>query len=166
MTNTSETLKSHLDRLGLTVGRFAELIGVNRNTVGRWLSGERGIPKVVLLYLELLGPKPKQVNERVAPRTQTAPSTPASPTIDPSWALAEGFLTIDAVVQSVSALFQQLLWLLLSKGVFEKAELMAAIDVCIASSRRESALRSAAAVAYLSDIRATIDAGDPDQRTH
>ena len=118
-------LKSHLDRLGLTVGRFAELIGVNRNTVGRWLSGERGIPKVVLLYLELV--QPDQVNERAIRQIEGTRSSSAGGQIGPSRALAERILSIDTVVQSTSALMQQLLWLLLSKRVFEKSELIAAI---------------------------------------
>jgi hypothetical protein len=85
---------------------------------------------------------------------------------DPSRALAERMLSIDAVVQSTNALLQQLLWLLLAKGVFAKSELVAAIEVCIASSRRESAFGREAAAAHLAEIKATIEAGDPFQRTH
>jgi transcriptional regulator with XRE-family HTH domain len=164
MTTTSEALKAHIDRLGLTVGRFAELIGVNRNTVGRWLSGERGIPKVVLLYLELL--QLQRVNAHAVPPAQAARPGSVPGHADPSRALAERMLSIDTVVQSTSALLQQLLWLLLSKQVLEKAELVAAIDVCIASSRKEAAPGGDAATAYLLDIRATIEGGDPSQRAH
>ncbi len=165
MTRTSGALKSHLDRLGLSVGHFAELIGVNRNTVGRWLAGERGVPKVVLLYVELLEPGPSEGAVKPA-RKATMTSPGASATVDPSRTLADHMLSIDTVVQGTSALFQQLIWLLLSKRVLEKAELIAAIDVCIAESRREISHGGRAAIAYLSDIRATIQAGDPDQRTH
>jgi hypothetical protein len=85
---------------------------------------------------------------------------------DSSRALAESMLAIDAVTQSTNALLQQLLWLLLAKGFFEKSELVAAIDTCIVASRRASAPGSQAAALHLSHIRATIENGDPSQWAH
>jgi hypothetical protein len=75
-------------------------------------------------------------------------------------------LAIDGVTQSNNALLQQLLWLLLAKGVFEKSELVAAIDICIVASKREAAPGSQAAAIHLSHVRATIEDGDPSRCIH
>ena len=71
-------------------------------------------------------------------------------------AAAARLLAVDGVVQSTSALLQQLLWLLLSKGALEPTELIAAIDVCLMESRNRGTPADRAAEAHLSKVRATI----------
>lgn len=43
-----------IDKMGWTDKGFADKIGVDPVTVSRWINGERKIPKIVFLYLELL----------------------------------------------------------------------------------------------------------------
>jgi hypothetical protein len=71
-------------------------------------------------------------------------------------AAAEKLLAVDGVIQSTNALLQQLLWLLLSKGVLERAELIAAIDVCLIEGRNRGSPADRAAEEHLSRVRATI----------
>lgn len=48
------SLEDKLKILGITKSQFADKIGVDPVTVSRWINGERKIPKIVFLYLELL----------------------------------------------------------------------------------------------------------------
>jgi DNA-binding transcriptional regulator YiaG len=53
---TGSELRAALQRLGLRHGTFAQLLGVHRVTVGRWLSGlcsEREVPRYASAYIEL-----------------------------------------------------------------------------------------------------------------
>lgn len=51
---TGPELRRTLTALGMTQGSFARLIEVSDDTVSRWHTGQRAIPKVVALYLRLL----------------------------------------------------------------------------------------------------------------
>lgn len=50
----SERLIELIDRLKITRLQVAEHLGVSERTVYRWLCGERRIPRMVFIALELL----------------------------------------------------------------------------------------------------------------
>jgi len=41
---TAEDLRATLERLGLSQAAFARLVDTNRQTVSRWMDGERAVP--------------------------------------------------------------------------------------------------------------------------
>lgn len=49
-------------RLGTTQGELADLLGVNRRTLERWLSGERPVPPIAERFVLIL------IGARVSPR--------------------------------------------------------------------------------------------------
>jgi DNA-binding transcriptional regulator YiaG len=50
---TALELRLALKRLRLRQGAFAQLLGVHRVTVGRWVNSELEVPRYVAAYLEL-----------------------------------------------------------------------------------------------------------------
>lgn len=48
-----EDLKSLRHSLGLSINQFAELVGVEGRTCRRWEDGERPIPKMLEILIEL-----------------------------------------------------------------------------------------------------------------
>ena len=85
---------------------------------------------------------------------------------DPSRVLAETLVRTEAMAQSAEMLLQQLLWLLLAKGLLEKSEIVAAIDTCILTTKRSSTAASDVAASYFLQIKATVETGDPSQRAN
>lgn len=46
-------LQQVLSALKWSQAKLSRRIGVDKNTVGRWVSGKNKVPKVVIMYLEL-----------------------------------------------------------------------------------------------------------------
>jgi DNA-binding transcriptional regulator YiaG len=51
---TAPELRAILTRLRLRQGALAEILGVHRMTVGRWMSGRAEVPRYAAAYLDLL----------------------------------------------------------------------------------------------------------------
>jgi DNA-binding transcriptional regulator YiaG len=54
-----DDLKKRRERLDLTQAALAEVLGVTGNTVARWETGQRGIPKMAVRLLDCLAREPK-----------------------------------------------------------------------------------------------------------
>ena len=61
---TTAQYNKALETLGLSQGRAAKLMGLSIRTTNGYATGERKIPKLVQLYLELLIKNDKKENPR------------------------------------------------------------------------------------------------------
>lgn len=56
---TVSALRRRRERLGLTQAQLAEAMGVTWNTVARWETGQRRIPKIASILLRYLESDPR-----------------------------------------------------------------------------------------------------------
>src|SRR5690348_9197424 len=63
-------LKQIISRLDVTQGEFARLVDVSPSAVAQWLSGARGIPGPVAVYLGLLLRLPPAIQQHEVSRTK------------------------------------------------------------------------------------------------
>ena len=54
---TAKKVKSYREKLGLSVPKFAELVGVHESTAYRWERGDVGVPEPTARMIRMLADK-------------------------------------------------------------------------------------------------------------